>query len=99
MFWYAVSLSSANEHHVGQHGRVAVIGGSEDYTGAPYFSAMASAKLGCDMVCILMQRSHYRIVTDIAVESCNMRPWCRTGYQVLFSKSHGTSISRGQLAS
>jgi ATP-dependent NAD(P)H-hydrate dehydratase len=36
--------------HKGQLGRVAVIGGSEDYTGAPYFSAMASAKLGCDMV-------------------------------------------------
>lgn len=33
----------------GQLGRVAVIGGSEDYTGAPYFSAMASARLGCDM--------------------------------------------------
>jgi ATP-dependent NAD(P)H-hydrate dehydratase len=31
-------------------GRIAVIGGSEDYTGAPYFSAMASAKLGADMV-------------------------------------------------
>jgi ATP-dependent NAD(P)H-hydrate dehydratase len=35
----------------GQLGRVAVIGGSEDYTGAPYFSAMASARLGADMVC------------------------------------------------
>ncbi|KAI7277953.1 ATP-dependent (S)-NAD(P)H-hydrate [Hortaea werneckii] len=35
--------------HKGQLGRVAVIGGSEDYTGAPYFSAAASAKLGCDM--------------------------------------------------
>ncbi|KAH8675949.1 Ribokinase-like protein [Xylariales sp. PMI_506] len=35
--------------HKGQLGRVAVIGGSEDYTGAPYFSAMASARLGCDM--------------------------------------------------
>ncbi|EME88919.1 uncharacterized protein MYCFIDRAFT_27723 [Pseudocercospora fijiensis CIRAD86] len=35
--------------HKGQLGRVAVIGGSEDYTGAPYFSAMASAKLGADM--------------------------------------------------
>ncbi|KAM7205524.1 Ribokinase-like protein [Naviculisporaceae sp. PSN 640] len=35
--------------HKGQMGRVAVIGGSEDYTGAPYFSAMASARLGCDM--------------------------------------------------
>jgi len=31
-------------------GRVAVIGGSEDYTGAPYFSAIASARLGADMV-------------------------------------------------
>ncbi|KAH6646336.1 H-hydrate dehydratase [Truncatella angustata] len=37
------------EFHKGQLGRVAVIGGSVDYTGAPYFSAMASAKLGCDM--------------------------------------------------
>ena len=34
----------------GQLGRVAVIGGSQDYTGAPFFSAMASARLGCDMV-------------------------------------------------
>lgn len=34
----------------GQMGRVAVIGGCEDYTGAPYFSAMASARLGADMV-------------------------------------------------
>lgn len=39
--------------HKGQLGRVAVIGGSEDYTGAPYFSAMASAKLGADMVIVL----------------------------------------------
>jgi ATP-dependent NAD(P)H-hydrate dehydratase len=36
--------------HKGQLGRIAVIGGSQDYTGAPYFSAMASARLGCDMV-------------------------------------------------
>ncbi|TEA12577.1 ATP-dependent (S)-NAD(P)H-hydrate dehydratase [Colletotrichum sidae] len=35
--------------HKGQLGRVGVIGGSVDYTGAPYFSAMASARLGCDM--------------------------------------------------
>ncbi|KAJ3577931.1 hypothetical protein NPX13_g2633 [Xylaria arbuscula] len=36
--------------HKGQLGRVGVLGGSEDYTGAPYFSGMASARLGCDMV-------------------------------------------------
>lgn len=44
--------------HKGQLGRVAVIGGSEDYTGAPYFSAMASARLGCDLV-----RSALRVST------------------------------------
>ncbi|KAK0660505.1 Ribokinase-like protein [Cercophora samala] len=38
-----------DKFHKGQMGRVAVIGGSEDYTGAPYFSAMASARLGCDL--------------------------------------------------
>ncbi|KAJ6108503.1 YjeF C-terminal domain carbohydrate kinase-like protein [Penicillium sp. IBT 18751x] len=43
--------------HKGQLGRVAVIGGCVDYTGAPYFSAMASAKLGCDMSHVLCERS------------------------------------------
>ncbi|OAA67125.1 carbohydrate kinase-like protein [Niveomyces insectorum RCEF 264] len=38
-----------SKFHKGQLGRVGVIGGSQDYTGAPYFSAMASARLGCDM--------------------------------------------------
>jgi len=43
--------------HKGQQGRVAVIGGSIDYTGAPYFSAMASARLGCDMSYVFCEPS------------------------------------------
>ncbi|KAL5335734.1 Ribokinase-like protein [Aspergillus crustosus] len=43
--------------HKGQHGRVAVIGGSTDYTGAPTFSAMASGALGCDMNHVLCEKS------------------------------------------
>jgi len=43
-------------------GRVAVIGGSEDYTGAPYFSAMASARLGADMVCSWMPSFGNRLI-------------------------------------
>ena len=49
----------ADDICLGQLGRVAVIGGSEDYTGAPYFSAMASAKLGCDMVRNLPRHTHH----------------------------------------
>ena len=29
-----------NTSHKGQHGRVVVIGGSENYTGAPYYAGM-----------------------------------------------------------
>ncbi|KAG5361286.1 ATP-dependent (S)-NAD(P)H-hydrate dehydratase [Yarrowia sp. C11] len=35
--------------HKGQAGRVAVFGGCEDYTGAPFFSCLASMIVGADM--------------------------------------------------
>jgi len=48
--------------HKGQLGRVAVIGGSEDYTGAPYFSGMASAKLGCDMSHVICEPGAAQVI-------------------------------------
>lgn len=33
--------------HKGQCGRVAVVGGSEEYTGAPYFAAITAYTLVC----------------------------------------------------
>ncbi|GLH13674.1 ATP-dependent (S)-NAD(P)H-hydrate dehydratase [Gryllus bimaculatus] len=33
----------------GQAGRIGVIGGSLEYTGAPYFSAISALKVGCDL--------------------------------------------------
>ncbi|KAF4210086.1 hypothetical protein CNMCM8927_003351 [Aspergillus lentulus] len=48
--------------HKGQHGRVAVIGGSLDYTGAPYFSSMASARLGCDMSHVICEKSAATVI-------------------------------------
>ncbi|XP_002741386.1 ATP-dependent (S)-NAD(P)H-hydrate dehydratase-like [Saccoglossus kowalevskii] len=37
------------DKHKGQAGRVATIGGSSSYTGAPFFSAMSALRLGCDL--------------------------------------------------
>jgi len=48
--------------HKGQMGRVAVIGGSEDYTGAPYFSAIASAKLGADMSHVICEPQAAQVI-------------------------------------
>jgi NAD(P)H-hydrate repair Nnr-like enzyme with NAD(P)H-hydrate dehydratase domain len=54
---------------IGQLGRVAVIGGSEDYTGAPYFSAMASARLGADMVSSQSPKPHNSFETSSTAPS------------------------------
>lgn len=35
--------------HKGQAGKIAVIGGSEDYTGAPFFAAHSAATVGADL--------------------------------------------------
>jgi len=36
-------------HHKGSCGRVAIIGGSEDYSGAPYLAAMSALRCGADL--------------------------------------------------
>ncbi|KAI1319202.1 hypothetical protein EDD11_004596 [Mortierella claussenii] len=43
---------SANLHK-GQGGRIGVIGGSADYTGAPFFSGMSALRLGADLCHII----------------------------------------------
>jgi len=43
-----------SEHlHKGQAGRVGVVGGSKDYTGAPYFSSFSAMRLGADLAHVI----------------------------------------------
>lgn len=39
----------SSDLHKGQAGRIAVIGGSRDFTGAPYFAGISSLKVGADL--------------------------------------------------
>lgn len=36
--------------HKGQAGRIGIIGGCKEYTGAPFFAAISALKVGCDLV-------------------------------------------------
>lgn len=45
----SVIPSLSESSHKGQSGRIGVIGGSREYTGAPYFSAISSLKTGADL--------------------------------------------------
>lgn len=51
VFAHAVPKETTSSHK-GQAGRLAVIGGSRDYTGAPYFAAMACMRAGADLATV-----------------------------------------------
>jgi len=42
--------------HKGEAGRLCVVGGSQDYTGAPYFSAMAAMRMGADLCTVVCDK-------------------------------------------
>lgn len=46
----------SNDLHKGQSGRIGVVGGSVEYTGAPYFAGMSALKFGADLVHIFCCR-------------------------------------------
>lgn len=45
------------ESHKGENGRIGIIAGSKDYTGAPALSAKAALRTGCDLTTILTSNS------------------------------------------
>lgn len=46
----------SNDLHKGQAGRIGIVGGSFEYTGAPYFAAISALKIGADIVHIFCCR-------------------------------------------
>jgi ATP-dependent NAD(P)H-hydrate dehydratase len=42
----------SNLSRKGSHGKIAVIGGSFEYTGAPYYAALSALRTGADLVWI-----------------------------------------------
>ncbi|KAL7030549.1 hypothetical protein ACKWTF_006704 [Chironomus riparius] len=46
-----------NDMHKGEAGRIGIIGGSLEYTGAPYYAGIAALKVGCDLVHIFCPQS------------------------------------------
>ena len=46
-----------NTAHKGSMGRIGVVGGSMDYTGAPFYSAMSALKFGADLSWVFCSQS------------------------------------------
>ncbi|XP_050343482.1 ATP-dependent (S)-NAD(P)H-hydrate dehydratase isoform X2 [Nymphalis io] len=55
-------------HHKGQAGRIGIVGGSLEYTGAPYFSGIAALKVGADLVHIFCSTPAATVIKSYSPE-------------------------------
>ncbi|KAK4049069.1 hypothetical protein OIV83_004431 [Microbotryomycetes sp. JL201] len=51
-----------NELHKGQAGRIGVIGGSADYSGAPFFASMSALRIGADLAHVICEPAAGNII-------------------------------------
>lgn len=54
--------------HKGQAGRIGVIGGSLEYTGAPYFAAISALKVGADLVHVFCPKDAAPVIKSYSPE-------------------------------
>ncbi|TFK64095.1 Ribokinase-like protein [Pluteus cervinus] len=89
--------------HKGQSGRVGVLGGALDYTGAPYFAAMSALRVGADLshvICsptasdAIKSYSPDLIVHPILIENAP-KDQVQSQLQSLFSRLHVLVIGPG----
>lgn len=57
-----------SERHKGQAGRIAILGGSADFTGAPYFAGMAALRTGADLAYVLCPPSAAQAIKSYSPE-------------------------------
>lgn len=89
--------------HKGQAGRVGVVGGSKDYTGAPYFSSMSSMRLGADMTHTICEPDAGTVIKtyspDLIVhrilEQTRSADSIRTELAAIFERLHSVVIGPG----
>ncbi|CAH0725178.1 unnamed protein product, partial [Brenthis ino] len=55
-------------HHKGQAGRIGVVGGSLEYTGAPYFAGISSLKVGADLAHIFCSKPAAIVIKSYSPE-------------------------------
>ena len=51
-----------NSRHKGQAGRIAIVGGCREYTGAPWFAAMSALRVGADLSHVFCTSSASQVI-------------------------------------
>ncbi|KAI3355821.1 hypothetical protein L3Q82_004384 [Scortum barcoo] len=57
-----------SKKHKGQDGRIGIIGGCQDYTGAPYFAAISALKVGADLSHVFCAKDAATVIKSYSPE-------------------------------
>ncbi|KAM6955566.1 ATP-dependent (S)-NAD(P)H-hydrate dehydratase [Lycodopsis pacificus] len=57
-----------SKKHKGQDGRIGIIGGCQDYTGAPYFAAISALKVGADLAHVFCTKDAATVIKSYSPE-------------------------------
>ncbi|XP_053733039.1 ATP-dependent (S)-NAD(P)H-hydrate dehydratase isoform X1 [Synchiropus splendidus] len=57
-----------SKKHKGQDGRIGIIGGCQDYTGAPYFAAISALKVGADLSHVFCTKDAASVIKSYSPE-------------------------------
>ncbi|XP_054430373.1 ATP-dependent (S)-NAD(P)H-hydrate dehydratase isoform X2 [Pteronotus mesoamericanus] len=58
----------ATKKHKGQDGRIGIVGGCQEYTGAPYFAAISALKVGADLSHVFCTREAAPVIKSYSPE-------------------------------
>ncbi|KAM1380194.1 hypothetical protein ACFX2I_021955 [Malus domestica] len=64
----AITPTLDPNRHKGQAGKIAVIGGCREYTGAPYFSAISALKIGADLSHVFCTKDAASVIKSYSPE-------------------------------
>uniref|UniRef100_A0A7N0U6N8 ATP-dependent (S)-NAD(P)H-hydrate dehydratase n=1 Tax=Kalanchoe fedtschenkoi TaxID=63787 RepID=A0A7N0U6N8_KALFE len=91
----AITPSLDPNRHKGQAGKIAVVGGCREYTGAPYFSAISALKIGADLSHVFCTEDAAPVIKSYSPELI-VHPVLQESYSV--REEDKESISRKVLA-
>jgi ATP-dependent NAD(P)H-hydrate dehydratase len=58
----------SKEMHKGQSGKIGVVGGSKEYSGAPYFAAISSLRAGADLSYVFTTKDTAPVIKSYSPE-------------------------------
>ncbi|XP_076933532.1 ATP-dependent (S)-NAD(P)H-hydrate dehydratase-like isoform X2 [Bidens hawaiensis] len=64
----SISPTLDSTKHKGQAGKIAVVGGCREYTGAPYFSAISALKIGADLSHVICTKDAAPVIKSYSPE-------------------------------